>query len=88
MSDQKPPCYRHHLFICQGKSCSEKGDPQAARAFFKAKIKEAGLKGVVRACMSSCLDHCDYGPNMIIYPEGKWHTGVTPDQWEEIFKKL
>lgn len=79
--------YRQHLFICAGKSCSAKADPEQAKQFFKERIKECGLKNEVRACTSSCLDLCDNGPNFVIYPEGIWYSGVKTEDWEEIFRK-
>jgi NADP-reducing hydrogenase subunit HndC len=80
------PRYRAHLFICHGKSCSERGRPDEAKKYFKARIKEHGLKQEIRACTSSCLDLCDYGPNMVIYPEGTWYSGVKESDWQEIFE--
>ena len=32
--------------------------------------KKLGRKPIVRVCKVSCLDLCDYGPNMIAYPDG------------------
>lgn len=81
------PRYRHHLFICHGKSCTKNGSPEAAKAFFKEKIKEHGLQREIRACSSSCLDLCDHGPNMVVYPEGVWYSGVHAGDWDEIFRE-
>jgi len=81
------PRYRQHLFICHGKSCSKNGDPEGAKHFFKEKIKEHGLKREVRACASSCLDLCDHGPNIVVYPEGAWYSHVQASDWEEIFRE-
>jgi NADH:ubiquinone oxidoreductase subunit E len=78
--------YRKQLFICSGKACSEKSDPQAAKQFFKDKIREHGLKHEVRACTCSCLDYCDEAPNMVLYPEGKIVTAST--DWEQMWKEL
>lgn len=81
------PRYRQHLFICHGKSCTEKGVPEEAKKFFKQKIKEHGLKSEVRACSCSCLDLCDFSPNLVVYPEGVWYSGVQASDWNEIFEE-
>ena len=31
-----------------------------------------GLNGV-RVQKSGCLDHCEYGPTCVVYPEGAWY---------------
>jgi NADH:ubiquinone oxidoreductase subunit E len=70
MAEKERIRYRAQLFVCSGKSCSEKSDPQAVKKFFKDKIKEAGLKDELRVCTCSCLDYCDDAPNMVLYPDG------------------
>lgn len=79
--------YRAQFFVCGGKACSQKSDPDAAKKYFKQRIKEEGLKAEVRACTCSCLDYCDDGPNIVVYPEGTIYKGVTEEQWPEIFRK-
>src|SRR4051812_26809975 len=85
MSDKEKLPYIRHLFICSGKSCSKRGNPEEAKSFFKDRIKEHDLKAELRACTCSCLDHCDFGPNMVVYPEGVWYSAVQPADWDEIF---
>jgi len=79
--------YRTQLFICSGKACSKNSDPEAAKKYFKEQIKDAGLKADVRACTCSCLDYCDEGPNIVIYPEGTVLTGVREKDWPSILEK-
>ncbi len=79
--------FKHHLFICHGKSCSENGNPEQAKAFFKDKIKEHSLEGTLRACFSSCLNLCKQSPNMVVYPDGVWYSGVQNLDWGRIFNQ-
>ena len=51
---------------------------------FKQKLAELGLKGKVRANQSGCLDQCEHGPNVVIYPEAVWYGGVTLADVDEI----
>lgn len=79
--------YKTQFFICAGKTCAAAGHPEAAKKFFKEKIKEAGLKEEVRACTCSCLDYCDDGPNIVVYPEGTLYKGVYEKDWQTILDK-
>jgi (2Fe-2S) ferredoxin len=54
------------FLVCTGERC--KGDE--IRAELKEWNKKLGRKGTVRVCAVSCLDLCDYGPNMIVEPSG------------------
>ena len=63
------------LFLsCTGERCNDKkhGDDRGEdiRAELKDLNKKMGRKPTVRICAVSCLDLCDYGPNMIVQPEG------------------
>ena len=37
------------------------------------------LKGRVRVARSGCLDLCEKGPNAFLYPEGRWYSGLKPE---------
>jgi (2Fe-2S) ferredoxin len=50
----------------------------------KKAIKDKGLKGTVRAQRAGCLDACDYGPSMVVYPEGVFYGGVKPEDIDGI----
>ena len=47
---------------------------------------ELGLKANVRANTAGCLDACEFGASMVIYPEQIWYGGVTKDDIEEIIQ--
>lgn len=79
--------YRTHLFVCAGKKCAGRSDPEAAKKYFKERIKDDGLKAEVRAGTCSCLDYCDEGPNIVVYPEGTLYTGVQEKDWDAIYRK-
>ena len=79
--------YRAQIFVCTGKACSKNSDPDAAKKYFKERIKEEGLKDEVRACICKLLDYCDDAANMVVYPEGTIYKGVTEKDWDEIFRK-
>jgi (2Fe-2S) ferredoxin len=51
---------------------------------FKQKLAVLGLKGRVRANQAGCLDQCEHGPNVVIYPEAVWYGNLRPGDVEEI----
>ena len=66
--------FQKHFVICVGDRCSNpnRGDERGEliQKELKAFNKSIGKKPTVRVCTVSCLDLCDYGPNMIVWPEG------------------
>lgn len=75
--------FTHHLFVCcnqrepgHRRGCCDCDGHGRLRATFKAAIAERGLKGQVRANSAGCLDQCEMGPIVVIYPQGIWYGGV------------
>jgi (2Fe-2S) ferredoxin len=83
--------YRRHVFFC----LNERQAPEACcachgaaemQAYAKQRVKELGLsgKGQVRINKSGCLDRCEEGPCLVVYPEGVWYTYVDKSDIDEI----
>ena len=85
--------YDAHVFCCTNRradghprgSCAEKGG-EALRDYMKSKAKALGLKNV-RINSSGCLDRCELGPTMVIYPEGVWYSVSTREEIDEVLEK-
>jgi len=85
-----PPFYEAHVFVCCNRrpeghrrgSCAARGS-EALRDYMKARAKELGL-GRVRVNMSGCLDRCEFGPAVAIYPEGIWYRLETKSDVDEV----
>lgn len=88
MSGKGHSRYQAHIFICHGKSCSEKSNPHKRKAILKERIKELGLKGQVRVCNSSCFDLCDLSPNIMVYPKGTWYSEVGDEDFNVIMDEI
>ena len=80
------PAFSHHIFICgKGrKPGSSRGscDPhekEALKSAFKKELKRAGLSRTTRTQQVGCMDQCEHGPVVVIYPQGIWYGGVEPD---------
>ena len=83
--------YKKHVFICTNVRppgsprgcCAEKGSEEL-RSLFKKGLKARGLAGDIRANAAGCLDTCEAGPSIVVYPEGVWYGGVKPEDVAEI----
>jgi (2Fe-2S) ferredoxin len=92
MPADPPLFYRRHVFCCTNTrppghprgSCSEKGS-EKLRNYMKARAKELGLDDV-RINAAGCLDRCELGPTMVIYPEGVWYGYRTTADLDEILE--
>ena len=87
-----PLYYRRHVFCCVNERpddhprgcCRFKGSVRL-RNYLKARAKELGLDDV-RINQSGCLDRCELGPTMVIYPEGVWYSYASPEDVDEILQ--
>jgi len=78
------PKFECHLFVCcnQRERGSKRGccDPDGSnelRKALKSELKRRGLKPRARANEAGCLDQCELGPVVVIYPQAIWYGGVT-----------
>jgi len=85
-----PLYYRLHVFICTNRrpdghprgSCAGRGS-EPLRDYLKARVKELGL-GEVRVNAAGCLDRCELGPTLVVYPDGIWYRITNHDDVDEI----
>jgi (2Fe-2S) ferredoxin len=87
------PYYAHHVFFClnhreSGRPCCASYGAESLQAYAKARIKELGLsgEGKVRINRAGCLDRCEEGPVIVVYPEGVWYTYVDESDIDEIIE--
>lgn len=86
------PYFRIHVFACTNLrpeghkrgSCAARGGVKL-RDYMKVRAKELGLEGV-RINAAGCLDRCELGPVMVIYPEGVWYAPRTREDIDEILQ--
>jgi (2Fe-2S) ferredoxin len=59
---------------------------EAMRKYAKKRIKELGLSGhgEIRINAAGCMDRCEEGPVMVVYPEEIWYTYVDEKDIDEI----
>lgn len=84
------PYYEAHVFCCTNRRpaghprgcCADKG-AEELRDYMKRRAKELGL-GKVRVNNAGCLDRCELGPTIVIYPEGIWYTVASNEDIDEV----
>ncbi|HVO48378.1 MAG TPA: hypothetical protein VMT29_18830 [Steroidobacteraceae bacterium] len=83
--------YQRHVFFCcnqraAGEACCNNHGAQQMRDYAKKRVKELGIagKGQVRVNQAGCLDRCEEGPVLVVYPEEVWYTYVDRHDVDEI----
>lgn len=85
--------YNQHVFCCTNRRppghkrgcCAEK-NAEELRNYMKAGVKALGLPKV-RINTAGCLDRCELGPTMVIYPAGVWYSCKTKEDIDEVIKE-
>jgi (2Fe-2S) ferredoxin len=86
--------YRHHVFFC----CNQRQPPEKCCAnagaadmqkYAKQRVKALGISGPgeVRINKAGCLDRCEEGPVIVVYPEAVWYTYVDESDIDEIIDR-
>ncbi|HLJ24219.1 MAG TPA: ferredoxin [Candidatus Acidoferrales bacterium] len=84
--------FEKHIFICTNQRpegnprgcCNPTGNAEL-HGLFKETLKQRGIPGdKVRANKSGCLEQCEVGPTVVVYPDAVWYGGVTAGDVDEI----
>jgi (2Fe-2S) ferredoxin len=89
--DSRLPAFERHVFVCHNTrpadaprpSCTSDGKSEL-HARLQQFARDAGLGSRVRINKSGCLDQCEHGPTVVVYPDAVWYGGVRPEDAEEI----
>ena len=83
--------YKNHLFFCtnqrdDGTKCCGNTFALEMRNYMKKRSKELGLvrSGEVRVNTAGCLNRCEFGPVIVVYPDETWYTYVDKADIDEI----
>ncbi len=82
---------KYHIFVCtscrangtQKGFCHQKDSGKVVEKFIQ-EIEDRNLSGDCIVTNTGCFGICSKGPVAVIYPEGVWYGGLTPDAVEEI----
>ena len=79
-----------HIFVCTNRrpdghargSCAARGS-EKLRDYMKARTKELGIQHV-RVNSAGCLDRCELGPCVVVYPEGIWYRVTSREDIDQV----
>ena len=85
--------YQKILFVCinqrpAGETCCAARQSEAIAEALKARVKALGLSRLVRVSKSGCQDLCAKGPNVMVFPDHVWYSGVTEADVERIIEDI
>jgi (2Fe-2S) ferredoxin len=83
--------FEKHIFVCANqrpeghpRGCCDPGGNASLQLAFKTQLAQSGVKATVRANKAGCLDQCEHGPTVVVYPEAVWYGSVTAADVAEI----
>ena len=85
--------YRYHVFVCDRQKpkgapcCLARGSRKLVEAL-RAEVAAQGLADRVQVTPCGSLGLCERGPNMVVYPEGVWYSGVSANDLPELVRRV
>ncbi|HEX6032349.1 MAG TPA: hypothetical protein VFY90_13030 [Tepidiformaceae bacterium] len=76
-----------HVFLCIGPDCCTPEEGEAAWQRLKKRVAQlngSSEGGRVYRTKVGCLRICRQGPTAVVYPEGTWYAGLTPENLDRV----
>jgi (2Fe-2S) ferredoxin len=91
---RRMPSFQRHVFVCinerpadHPKGCCKAKGGVEVRDKLKSELTARGISKLIRANNAGCLDQCEHGVSVVVYPEQVWYGGVTVDDIPELVDK-
>ncbi len=85
--------FRYHVYLCtqekpdpKAPSCTNRGSKEVLEEL-RAELGRTGLADEIHVTASGSLGLCERGPNMVVYPDGVWYSGVQKADVAEIVRE-
>lgn len=79
--------YERHIFLCTGPDCCTEAEGDAAWQRLKKRVAELNGSsdcGRIYRTKVGCLRICHEGPTAVVYPEGTWYAGLSPEALDRV----
>jgi (2Fe-2S) ferredoxin len=93
--EQSSPKFEKYVFVCVNErtdgervSCGATFCGKELSEKLKEAVKAAGQAGKIRVSKARCLDVCEEGANVLVYPENLWLSHVEVADIPSILEKL
>jgi (2Fe-2S) ferredoxin len=80
-----------HIFVCTNerpaghpRGCCKEKKSEELVPLFKQELSKVGVRSEVRAQRAGCLDTCEFGPAVVVYPDNVWYGNVRAEDVPEI----
>jgi (2Fe-2S) ferredoxin len=88
---QKPT---HHILVCasfrlkgESQGMCHKKDAAALLPYIESELCDRGMDDVMISS-TGCLNRCEMGPLMVVYPEGSWYGAMTEEKVDQILDAM
>lgn len=85
------PEFERHVFVCGNerpadhpRGCCAGKSADKIREALKSALTKLGLAQRIRTNKAGCLDQCEHGVTLVVYPEQVWYGFVTLEDVSEI----
>ncbi|HVJ05468.1 MAG TPA: (2Fe-2S) ferredoxin domain-containing protein [Candidatus Saccharimonadales bacterium] len=85
---------KHHIFVCasfriagETKGACHRKDSSSLLGYLQSELSDRGMDEVM-VSSTGCLNRCEKGPLMVIYPEGHWYGEINEEKIDEVLDAL
>ena len=85
---------KHHVFVCGSfrvagdpKGICHRKDSGSLVQYLETEVSDRGLDDVT-VSSAGCLNRCDHGPVIVVYPEGHWYGKMDEDRIDQMLDAL
>jgi (2Fe-2S) ferredoxin len=92
--EKRPTPHHRIIFVCTNerppgeRPCCAAADGGTLRTRLKEMVKARRLRGRIRVSQAGCLDRCEDGPNIMVFPDNVWYSQVEGSDLDRILDEV